>query len=227
MSLLNADQLEEYKQVDGRILSLLSEAGRLTTGFFIGNVGFWAWVGARQSKLDALPPSVVLALGLLLGIVLLDIKARAIARARSYKIVFLERKSDYLWYESSLLSLRTNEAAIRSATSNRRRSYGILGIVLHAFSAVLIIADPLNGFSQLQGWARGVPAASLIPGFTYSFALVLSEDRLVKYVRQAESVHDRMMHSSDTEESVAVKQGIEASTGGGDSEKPTGQTKQA
>lgn len=86
--------LEELKQVDARAVSLYAQSNRLFTAFFAAIVGFWAWVGTRETPLPLIPITV-LAIGLMSGVMLLDVNARSITTLRSYKIVFLERASEF------------------------------------------------------------------------------------------------------------------------------------
>ncbi len=87
--------LEELKQVDARAVSLYAQSNRLFTAFFAAIVGFWAWVATRETPLPLIPMTVVLAIGLMSGVMLLDVNARSITTLRSYKIVFLERASEF------------------------------------------------------------------------------------------------------------------------------------
>lgn len=191
--MLPADKMEEFKQIDARIVFYLGQANRLTTAYFLGFVAFCAWVAKDANQASVIPFAFLLAVGLFLGVALLIIHGRAISRLRAYKIVFHERESKELWYESTRL-VRSN-----SRISPRTRYYGFLGVILHTIAITFLLFDPLDCFAQCSLRTTIVVVAMLLPGISYSASIVFGKNDLEKYVSRYER-YKNIMQNDESEQ---------------------------
>lgn len=175
------EKLEEFKQIDARILFFQGQANKMTLVYFIGFVGFCGWLVKDDKLKNLMSSSIILALGLLLGIVIIIIHSRAIARDRAYKIVFLEKDSSDLWYESTRLLKNLYNS------TGRTRYYGILGLMMHLLAVLLIGFDPAGSFSPASKGNYFLSLFIFVPGLIYCAAIIFEKNDLAKYVSQYEA----------------------------------------
>lgn len=194
---LQPDKMEECKQVDARIVFYLGQANRLTTAYFLGFVAFCAWVAKDANQASVIPFGSLLATGLFLGVVLLIIHGRAIARLRAYKIVFHERESQDLWYESTRLVKRNRRMSLRT------KYYGFLGVIVHAIAITFLLFDPLDCFSPYSSRVALAVIAMFLPGILYSASIVFGKDDLETYVSRYERCKDVMQQNGSDQDASA------------------------
>ena len=72
MKRLSDEELEEYRQVDARIVTFMTQANRLTGGYVIAFFGFLTWMTSTIGPIPLLPTSVLVAFGLFFGLALIN-----------------------------------------------------------------------------------------------------------------------------------------------------------
>lgn len=187
--------MEEFKQVDSRMIFYLGQANRITTAYFIGFVGFCAWLIKDGKQFEIHLLSALVSFGLLLGIVLLVINGRAVERLRAYKIVFFENGSEKLFYESTRL--------LRKRPFGRCRYYGILGIIIHIFAFALFVFDPVSVFKATTQIKHFLSLCLLLPGLIFSISILFRENDLRRYVKRYELAKEQLGNDKISEQLAA------------------------
>ncbi len=184
---LTEEQIEEYKQIDARILLYIAQVHKLTTAYFIGFVAFCAWIAKGANQANVIPFALLLAFGLLLGLVLLVIDGRAIDRLRAYKIVFCERESDCLKYESARIWRN-------GRSTGRTWYYGFLGLIIHVIAACFVLLDPLDTFARYDMRTMVFVVAMFTPGLIYSAVMAFGKGKkdFQKYLQWYERIKKEM-----------------------------------
>ena len=193
MKNLSPEQIEEYKQIDNRIIFLMGQANRYLTGYFVAFIGFWTWMASRSKPMEIISPSMVLSMILLLGIVLLDIHGRSICKVRAYKIVFYEEFSGKIHYESFKLQ------NLKSWTIDRLRTYGLLGLIMHIWGSVLILLDPTKSFVGSNTINNAYSIIFFIPGILYSGTVFFRKSKFNSYTQMWREVKKEKSSVKGTE----------------------------
>lgn len=181
MKRLSDEELEEYRQVDARIVTFMTQANRLTAGYVIAFFGFLTWMTSTAGPIPLLPTSALVAFGLFFGLALINFFSLQIEKERGYKIVFIERNAETLFYERSRLSKFY-------LSFDRTRLYGSLGVLIHVMTLVVFFFDPVNKFSSEVYHREYYAAAFTVPGTVYSLYLLTSKRRLTRFIEMWERI---------------------------------------
>ncbi len=191
MKRLSDEELEEYRQVDTRIVTFMTQANRLTAGYVIAFFGFLTWMTSTAGPIPLLPTSALVAFGLFFGLALINFFSLQIEKERSYKIVFIERNTETLFYERSRLSKFY-------LSFDRTRLYGSLGLLIHVMTLVVFFFDPVNKFSSEVYYREYYAAAFTVPGTVYSLYLLTSKHRLTRFIEMWERIKQDKQDGGNT-----------------------------